>query len=75
MRVTREERFESQVKRYKSRWWHTFRYCGCCKDEVYKEDMWKRKEPDKVPFTAHVCDTCCPSFAGAVNYFKDRVRF
>jgi hypothetical protein len=75
-RVTRDERFETQVKRYKPRWWHKFRYCGKCRDEVYKEDMWRRRESGMAgSFVAHVCDTCCTSFEEAVDYFKKRVNF
>ena len=76
MRITREERFELQVKRYKPRWGVKFQHCCKCRDEVYKEDMWAREEP--TPERRHwfyVCDTCAPDFDAAVDYFKKRVDF
>jgi hypothetical protein len=75
VRVTRDERFRYEVLRHKARR-RGFHYCGKCKDEVYKEDMWKRKEPDIDGYvTAHVCDTCCTTFEEALDYFKKRVNF
>ena len=79
MRVTRLERFAASVKRHKHRWWKSYRVCCKCQDYVYKEDLWYRFEhaliiavPDS---KCHVCDTCMPSHAEAVIYFKNRVKF